>query len=254
MPEIPKVIHYCWFGGGAKNALIENCIASWKKQLPDYTITEWNEQNTVIDCAFAEGAARHKKWAFLSDYIRLQILYAHGGIYMDTDMYVIKPFDALLSHNCFLGKQNEEHINASIIGCVKHNTFIAACIAYYQSIVFNEFKLMELSIPAIVSQVYNRFPQQEEVKIYAAEYFYPYPFERSVEQQDFTHFIYPQTYAVHLWNASWFSKREWASLALQDKEYLKFLKLTIHHIREQPSYIFQIGRLIIKKLLSNHAR
>ena len=94
---IPKIIHYCWFGGKPLNKLGEKCLKSWKKFFPDYEIIEWNESNFDVNCCqYVKEAYEAKKWAFVSDYARFKILYEQGGIYFDTDVEVIRPFDAIL--------------------------------------------------------------------------------------------------------------------------------------------------------------
>ena len=90
---IPKKIHYCWFGRAAKPRLAEKCIKSWKKYCPDYEIIEWNEDNFDVNLnPYTKMCYTQKKYAFLSDYIRLLIVYRHGGIYLDTDVEIIKSF------------------------------------------------------------------------------------------------------------------------------------------------------------------
>ena len=91
---IPKVVQYCWFGGKKKTKLIKDCIKSWKRYLPDYKIIEWNEKNSDLAHPFVIEAYKLKKWAFVSDYIRLKVLYDFGGIYLDTDMMVLKSFES----------------------------------------------------------------------------------------------------------------------------------------------------------------
>ncbi len=86
--QIPKVIHYCWFGGGKKSELLERCIASWKKYCPDYEIIEWNESNCSLDfCKYAQRAYRKKRWGFVSDAVRCKIIYEHGGGYIWIRMW-----------------------------------------------------------------------------------------------------------------------------------------------------------------------
>ena len=93
---IPKKIHYCWFGGNPLPNDVKEYIASWRKYCPDYEIIEWNEQNFDISCnAYVKEAYDAKKWAFVADYARLKVLYEFGGIYMDTDVEVVKTFDDL---------------------------------------------------------------------------------------------------------------------------------------------------------------
>ena len=97
--SIPKIIHYCWFGGGPINPESRKCIESWKKYCPDYKIIEWNEQNFEISQnRYAQQAYEAKKYAFVSDYVRLAVLYEYGGIYLDTDVELVRPLDELLEH------------------------------------------------------------------------------------------------------------------------------------------------------------
>lgn len=104
---IPKIIHYCWFGGAPLPTLARKCIASWKKYLPDYEIKEWNESSFDVHCCrYAEEAYQAKKWAFVSDYARFRILYEHGGLYFDTDVEVIKPLDEILARGGFMGVES----------------------------------------------------------------------------------------------------------------------------------------------------
>ncbi len=101
---IPKIIHYCWFGGNPLPELAIKCIESWKKYLPDYEIKEWNESNFDINCcAYVREAYEAKKWAFVSDYARFWILYQYGGLYFDTDVELIKSIDDLIVKGAFMG-------------------------------------------------------------------------------------------------------------------------------------------------------
>lgn len=103
---IPKIIHYCWFGGNPLPDLAMKCIDSWKKYFPDYEIKEWNETNFNLDCCdYVKEAYDCKKWAFVSDYARFWILYNYGGLYFDTDVEVIKSFDDILSSGGFMGQE-----------------------------------------------------------------------------------------------------------------------------------------------------
>ena len=91
--SIPKVIHYCWFGGGKLDELSQRCLESWKEKLPDYEIKEWNESNFDIKInKFVNEAYEKKYWAFVSDYARLWVVYNYGGIYLDTDVEVLNHF------------------------------------------------------------------------------------------------------------------------------------------------------------------
>ena len=99
-----KIIHYCWFGGNPKPKKFEYYKKTWQRYLPDFEIMEWNEKNFDIHCnKFVEEAYKNKKWAFVSDVARVYALYNYGGIYMDTDVEVLKSFDSLLKYDGFSG-------------------------------------------------------------------------------------------------------------------------------------------------------
>lgn len=101
---IPKIIHYCWFGGKPKPESFSICLESWKKYLPDYEIIEWNESNFDFNvCEYVQLAVQQNQWAFVSDYARALALYEMGGIYMDIDVEVKLPLDEFLHHRAFSG-------------------------------------------------------------------------------------------------------------------------------------------------------
>ncbi len=109
---IPKVIHYCWFGGATKPESVLRCINSWKKHCPDFQIIEWNEENfDVFTCPqYVIDAYKNKKWAFATDYIRLRIIYENGGVYFDTDVELLKGINELLQYNAFFGFEDGKHV------------------------------------------------------------------------------------------------------------------------------------------------
>lgn len=132
--SIPKVIHYCWFGGGKQNDLIKACMDSWKKVLPEYDIVLWNEENFPLDdYPFAKQALEDKKWAFVSDVARLHALYYHGGIYMDTDVEVLRPLDIFLEHGFFSGFESDRHIPTGLMGGKKGNLYLKLLLKWYKN-------------------------------------------------------------------------------------------------------------------------
>lgn len=136
---IPKVIHYCWFGGNKKTKLIKKCIKSWKKYCPEYKIIEWNENNYNINqsCSYVREAYQEKKWAFVSDYVRLWVVYHYGGIYLDTDVELIKNIDCLLDHPAFFGFQDSKYIATGLgFGAEKGNSVIKCMLDDYLSCQF----------------------------------------------------------------------------------------------------------------------
>lgn len=135
---IPKVIHYIWFGGSEKKELHLRCIESWKKHCPDYEILEWNETNYDIHKnKYTEQAYERKKWAYVSDYARLDILYQYGGIYLDTDVELLKSMDALLTTEAFLcfGEWPVPNSGAGV-GCVKGHMIIKEMMETREDIAF----------------------------------------------------------------------------------------------------------------------
>ena len=111
---IPKVIHYCWFGGNPLPKSAQKCIASWRKYLPDYEIKEWNESNFDVNIIpYTAEAYKAKKYAFVSDYARFWILYKYGGLYFDTDVEVIKNMDDIIAKGPFMGCENEAKVGAT---------------------------------------------------------------------------------------------------------------------------------------------
>ena len=103
---IPKIIHYCWFGGKPLPKLAQRCIASWKKYLPDYEIKEWNESNFDVHCIpYCSEAYKARKYAFVSDYARFKILYEEGGLYFDTDVEIIRNMDHIIARGPFMGRE-----------------------------------------------------------------------------------------------------------------------------------------------------
>lgn len=130
---IPKKIHYCWFGRGEKPKLAKRCIASWKKYCPDYEIIEWNEDNfDIAKYPYAQYCLENRRWAFLSDFVRLAVVSEHGGLYFDTDVELIARPDELLRYDAFYGFENDENIATGLgFGCLAgHPTVQAMKQAY----------------------------------------------------------------------------------------------------------------------------
>ncbi len=137
MQRIPKIIHYCWFGRGEMPELAVNCIASWHKYLPEYEYRLWNEDSFDISSnRFVKEAYHNKKYAFVADYVRLYALYHFGGIYMDTDVEVLKPLDDFLVYPAFSGFEVEDSIPTGIMGAEKGSAWAKRELAYYDNLSF----------------------------------------------------------------------------------------------------------------------
>ena len=139
---IPKIIHYCWFGKNEKPKEILECIESWKKYCPDYQIIEWNEDNFDFShCKYAKEAYEEKKWAFVADYARIKVLLDHGGVYLDTDVEIIKNIDELLVNEAFIGFEEGLGVNSGLIfGSMANHEFLKIQEKEYLSY---SFRLLE---------------------------------------------------------------------------------------------------------------
>lgn len=207
---IPKKIHYCWFGRGEKPKLAKKCIESWKKFCPDYEIIEWNEDNFDINQnEYTKYCYDNKKFAFLSDYARLMVVYKEGGIYFDTDVEVIKSFDALLNNKAFVGFETDEYVNTGVgFGAEKNNPVIEQMLREYDKL--SDGKSGTIGCPILNTEALKKSGLKlngqtqslKDVTVYSAEYFNPYdaPTGRLSKSEN--------TYSIHWYAASWMSKRK----------------------------------------------
>lgn len=131
---IPKIIHYCWFGRGEKPEQAKKCIDSWKRFLPDYRIKEWNEDNFDINSnQYVREAYESRKFAFVTDYVRLYAIYSEGGIYMDTDVEVLKTFDSFLHHNAFSGFETDGNVPTGMMAAEKGSIWAKELLDEYKN-------------------------------------------------------------------------------------------------------------------------
>lgn len=209
---IPKVIHYCWFGRGEKSKLIKKCIKSWHKYCPDYEIIEWNEDNFDINCnTFVKQAYEAKKWAFVSDYVRLFALYNYGGVYLDTDVEIIKPIDTFLNHEAFSGFENPKSVPTGIIAAQKEQSIIKLWFDWYKDreFIVDGKMLHEPNVKFMTQTLLNKglilnntYQEIEGFAMYPQTYFCPI----NVDQR--TNCKSKNTYAIHHFTSSWRSKTE----------------------------------------------
>lgn len=135
---IPKIIHYCWFGGKPLPKLAQKCKASWEKFFPDYEIKEWNEQNFDINATpYTKYCYEHQQWAYLSDFVRLYVVEREGGLYFDTDVEVVKkPVDLLESHRAYFGWETPEYLNTGLgFAAEAHHPAVRAMLSQYDGLV-----------------------------------------------------------------------------------------------------------------------
>ncbi len=202
---IPKKIHYCWFGGGEKPKLFQQCLESWKRYCPDFEIKEWNETNFFdTQHPFYKNALRKKYYAFVSDFVRTSVLLEEGGVYMDTDMLLVKPIDDLLSNKFVIGEEEKGRVNFAFFAAQKGTRLVQKMKDFYDSTYFNQFSLPVITFT--FTPILTEDPLQEGELIMDVEYFYPFPYmERA---NPYKPFITEKSYSVHLWDHSWKPKKE----------------------------------------------
>lgn len=210
---IPKIIHYCWFGGNEKPDDVKLCIKSWKEYLPDYTIIEWNESNINIlgQNQYVREAYECKKWAFVSDYVRLKVLYEFGGIYFDTDVEVFKSFDSLIENTCFFGFESKDYLSTAVIACEKNNFIINEFLKYYENRKFikDDGKLDMTTNVTILTKILIKHGLKRNGKkqiISDSIVVYPQYFFSSNDFINIFGFYRKDIYAYHHCAASWYDK------------------------------------------------
>lgn len=199
---IPKRIHYCWFGGRPKPPIVKTCIDSWKKQLPDYEIIEWSEKNFDIKSnPYVLAAYRSKKLAFVTDYVRLWALYHFGGVYMDADVEVLKPFDDLLEHRAFTGHETDELMVTAVMGSVPFHPWIERLLRFYDDARFdmtpNTRTITQLSWPLIERKEGGYRYLEDGVVIYPVYVFCNF------DHQRLKPIPHPEARARHLFAGTW---------------------------------------------------
>jgi mannosyltransferase OCH1-like enzyme len=202
---IEKKIHYIWFGKEKPEKVLK-CIESWRKFLPEYEIIEWNEKNFDLEnemkkCKFLRECYRRKLWAFLSDYVRLKVLYQYGGIYLDTDMEIIKNLDDLLETDFFTGYENDEIISFGILGCIPQHKIIEKMLDFYDNKIWDsDMYIITNILTEILKEEYgDKLFETSGIKIYPKEYFYPYNHDEEFTEKCLTE----NTYGIHWWGKSW---------------------------------------------------
>ena len=207
---IPKKIHYCWFGKKEKPELVKTCIESWKIKLSEYEIIEWNEDNFDINSnIFVKEAYECGKYAFVSDYVRVYVLYKYGGIYLDTDVEVCREFsEEILRNDSFWGFEEKNFIATSTIGASKGNKLIKQFLDSYDNKDFfkEDGTIDTLTNVVIVSEILRKlgikldgsYQEVEDLAtIYPQEYFSPYDYINCYSKET------ENTYTIHHYYKSW---------------------------------------------------
>ena len=169
---IPKIIHYCWFGRGEKSEQVKHFIMSWKEILPDYEIQEWNEENfDYKKWKFCREAYAVKKYAFVADVCRFYALSKVGGIYLDTDIEVLKSFDSYLHHQSFIGEEHGKTIGSGCIGAERNTPWVREFLSSYDNKDFINYKgrLLDYANTIYLTKFLNK--SKNGPSIYPMDYF-----------------------------------------------------------------------------------
>lgn len=205
---IPKIIHYCWFGGNEKSDVIKKCINSWKKYLPDYEIMEWSELSfDLASNSYVNQAYTARKWAFVSDYVRLYALYHYGGIYLDTDVEVLKPLDEFLSAPAFTGFESKDSPITAIFGAEKENPIIRDLLKDYddRKFLLDDGRFDLTTNTTVITETFlsmgicpnGKLQKLDQIHIYPQIYFCPNNFTRIWDKPS------AKSYTIHHFEGSW---------------------------------------------------
>ena len=210
---IPKTIHYCWFGGNPLPKLAVKCIDSWKKYCPDYEIIEWNENNFDLNmCPYIKEAYENRKWAFITDFVRLHVLYNYGGIYMDTDVEVITPLDQFLNEEGFSGFENEHSVPTGIMAAAKNNEFIGKLLADYDGrhFVLEDGSLDMTTNTAVITKLAeeNGLQLNNEKQTVCDFTFYPRDYFCPKDSRTLKVHLTSNSATIHHFNGSWCSNNK----------------------------------------------
>ena len=211
---IPKIIHYCWFGGNPLPPLAKKCLDSWRRYCPDYEIIKWSEDNFDIEAAplYVRQAYKEKKWAFVSDYVRLYAMVKYGGIYMDTDVEVIKSLDSFLKHRAFSGFEDDVHILTGIMACEKDFPLFNEFLHYYDAAEFYnaDGEISYITNVTVITNICaakgfcpdNQFQEVEGFAIYPKHVFCPVNYvTRNLEKKR-------DTVTIHWFAGSWLTETQ----------------------------------------------
>lgn len=251
--NIPKIIHYVWLGDKEKPELFYRCLESWKKYCPDYEIKEWNEKNfDFSESRFAKEAYSQKKWGFVPDYIRARVLHDFGGIYLDTDVEITKPFDDLLDNEFLISFENDVYLETAVLASKPKHPFLKKMCNFYKNHPFIKKngkidytpstpiwtcfleKYYNLKLKSS-NQLLKSNIDESTVTVLSNEYFCPINYTTKKLNKT------ENTYAIHYFDASWFSNK------LKTRE--KFLKFLYSAIGEKTFSFFT--KLYVKKVKKN---
>ena len=223
---IPKIIHYCWFGGRELPEKAIICIDSWKKYCPDYEIIQWKEDNYNLDdifqIPFLKKAYEDEKWSFVTDYIRLDVVCKNGGIYFDTDVELIKPIDKLLKYKAYFGFETNDTVNTGLgYGAEKSCALLKAMMDRYEKLpqCMTDEDYYRYTCPVIQTPVLLEYGIEatgamqivDGVAVYPKEYFCPLDYDTGKLNKT------ENTISIHRYEAAWKSVADKKVIELRNK-------------------------------------
>lgn len=220
---IPHIIHYCWFGGNPLPKSAVQCIESWKKYCPGYEVREWNESNyDVHACPYVQEAYQTKKWAFVSDYARFDILYSYGGVYFDTDVELIRPIDDILLKGPFLGMEQPDTEKACVyvapglgMGAVAGHPIYHAILSEYKTKHFqnDDGTYNQTTIVKYTTDTLREYGLSDAQHVQCVDgiWIYPWDYFCPMKYQTGELAITSNTRSIHYYSATWLTKEEQAA-------------------------------------------
>lgn len=214
---IPKKIHYCWFGSDPLGALQEKCLQSWKEHLPHYEFRRWSAEDLPLHIPYVKKMYARKRWAYLTDYMRLYALFEYGGFYMDLDVELLKPLDDLLENRFVSAYENvsNQMLECHLLGSEPKHPFLSDGLDFYRK----DFRL-RWSHPPVVPKMMTQIAKKkygynsknftgkerllsEGIRVFPFHYFSPLPYDARKEEDVSKYLTEEKTYAIHYWDYGW---------------------------------------------------
>lgn len=217
---IPKKLHYVWLGGNQIPEEYQNYIDGWAKMMPDWEIVRWDETVFDVNCSsYCKQAYEAKRWAFVSDYVRVKVLYDEGGVYLDTDEEMVRPLDQFTEHSAVFGMESGLKLQAGMFGCEPRSAVIGKILEYYNSINYIENSkqnnaVIGLHFENVLRKIYPNFRLCEEIQmlgngvvVYPSDYFCP-DIKKPLTN--------PNTHTIHHYAGTWLSKGQRMKIKFND--------------------------------------
>lgn len=212
---IPEILHFCWFGGSPLPREVRQCISSWEKYCPNYKIIRWDESNFDVEShPFCKSAYQAKAWAFVSDYARLKIIFENGGIYLDTDVELLKSLDDLRENKCYMGVEQSRRLCTTGLGfgSCKGNPVVREMLMQYDDLVFDWSAAKDLACPMLNDRVIRKYGYRGdgtgEIETLGDVTVYPCRFFDPITPGKSENLLCNDTYSIHHYGHSWGSKKD----------------------------------------------